>query len=67
MHIRTIQWQMLCHHVQSGAQADVAFLPLGTLAHALDNAAATATLRACRQALRPGGLVVLEVAHLCHA
>ena len=55
------------HCMQGGAHADVAFLPLGTLAHALDNAAATATLRACRQALRPGGLLVLEVAHSWHA
>ena len=54
--------RMLCHRTQSGAHADVAFLPLGTLAHALDNEAATATLRACREALRPGGLLVLEVA-----
>ncbi|KAK9820975.1 hypothetical protein WJX81_005721 [Elliptochloris bilobata] len=46
-----------------GAQADVAFLPLGTLAHALSNEAAMATLRACRQALRPGGLLILELTH----
>jgi len=41
----------------------VAFLPLGTLAHALSNDAAAATLAACRAALRPGGLLVLELPH----
>lgn len=41
----------------------MAFLPLGTLAHALTNEDAAATLRSCRNALRPGGLLVVELPH----
>lgn len=41
----------------------MAFLPLGTLAHALTNEDAVATLRSCRNALRPGGLLVVELPH----
>lgn len=43
--------------------ADVALLPLGTLAHALTNDDALSWLIAARNALLPGGILVLELAH----
>ncbi len=45
------------------APADLALLPLGTLAHALTNDDALRWLEAAGNALRPGGLLVLELAH----
>jgi SAM-dependent methyltransferase len=42
---------------------DLATCLLGTLSHALTNAAAAATLRRVAAHLRPGGLFVLELAH----
>lgn len=42
---------------------DLALLPLGTLAHALTNDDALRWLEAAGNALRPGGLLVLELAH----
>lgn len=50
--------------VQEGfVPADLALLPLGTLAHALTNDDALRWLEAAGNALRPGGLLVLELAH----
>ena len=43
--------------------ADLALLPLGTLAHALTNDDALRWLEAAGNALRLGGLLVLELAH----
>ncbi|KAK9901276.1 hypothetical protein WJX75_003778 [Coccomyxa subellipsoidea] len=43
--------------------ADLALLPLGTLAHALTNDDALRWLAAAGNALRPGGLLVLELPH----
>ena len=36
---------------------------LGTLTHCLDNSAALRAFASVAQALRPGGIVVLELAH----
>jgi hypothetical protein len=44
-------------------RADLALLPLGTLAHALTNDDALRWLAAAGNALRPGGLLVLELPH----
>jgi len=43
--------------------ADVALLPLGTLAHALTNDDAISWLAAVQNALSPGAILVLELAH----
>lgn len=44
-------------------QFDMATCLLGTLSHALSNAAAASTLRRAAAHLRPGGVFVLELAH----
>lgn len=44
-------------------RADLALLPLGTLAHALTNDDVLRWLAAVGNALRPGGLLVLELPH----
>jgi hypothetical protein len=43
----------------------MALILMGTLQHMVRNADAVAALRAARDALRPGGLLLLEMAHPC--
>lgn len=46
-----------------GEPVDMALILMGTLQHMVRNADAVAALRAARDALRPGGLLLLEMAH----
>ncbi len=49
------------HDLQDGV--DMAFMLLGTFAHLLDSASALQCLQSIHAALKPDGLLVLELAH----